>query len=50
MQRRLTWLVLLSAAIVVTALSTQERSMATPADGFVGTTLALGRFGDIRCL
>jgi Cupin domain len=46
MRRKLTWLVLLSAAIVVTALCTQK-ILATPASGFVGTTLAMGRFGEI---
>ena len=39
-------LVLFGAAIVVTALYV-GKAMATPASGFVGTTLALGRFGEI---
>jgi hypothetical protein len=46
MRRRLTWLVLLSAAIAVTALYTRN-VLATPAKDFVGTTLAMGRFGEI---
>jgi hypothetical protein len=41
MQRKLTWLVLLSAAIVATTGS----AMATPPAGFTSTTLALGRAG-----
>jgi hypothetical protein len=44
MRRRLTWLVLLSAAIVVTALYVGN-VLATPANGFVGTTLAKGTLG-----
>ncbi len=46
MRRKLTWLVLLSVAIVVTALYTRN-VLATPPEGFVGTTLAVGRFGEI---
>ena len=46
MRRKLAWLVLFGAAIVVTALYV-GKAMATPASGFVGTTLALGRFGEI---
>jgi hypothetical protein len=46
MRKKLTWLVLFTAAIVVTALSTRK-VLATPASGFVGTTLAVGRFGEI---
>jgi hypothetical protein len=46
MRRKLTWVVLLSAAIVVTAIY-GRKALATPASGFVGTTLALGRFGEI---
>ena len=41
MQRRLTWLVLLSAAIGATAGS----AFATPPTGFTSTTLALGQLG-----
>jgi hypothetical protein len=47
MRRRLTWLALITTAIVVTVLYHAKNVMATPADGFVGTTLALGRFGEI---
>jgi hypothetical protein len=46
MRRKLTWVMLLSAAIVVTAIYTRK-ALATPASGFVGTTLALGRLGEI---
>ena len=46
MRRKLAWLVLFGAAIVVTTLYV-GKAMATPASGFVGTTLALGRFGEI---
>ena len=48
MRRRLTWLVLLSAAIVVTALYHARNVLGTPANGFTGTTLAVGRFGEIN--
>jgi hypothetical protein len=41
MQRRLTWLFLLSAAIVATTGS----ALATPPQGFTSTTLALGQVG-----
>src|SRR5713226_2497948 len=47
MRRRLTWLVLLSAAIVVAALYLAGNALGTTANGFVGTTLAKGRFGEI---
>jgi hypothetical protein len=47
MRRRLSWLVLLSAVTVITPLYLAKKVHATPADGFVGTTLALGRFGVI---
>jgi len=47
MRRRVTWVVLLSAAIVATALYHARKVNATPAGGFVGTTLSQGRFGDI---
>ncbi len=49
MRRKLTWVVLLSAAIVVTALYVGN-ALATPASGFVGTTLAVGRFGEMDVL
>lgn len=47
MRRRLMWLVLVSTAILFTVLYHAKKVQATPADGFVGSTLALGRFGDI---
>lgn len=47
MRQRLTWLVLFSAAIVVTALYHARKVLATPSEGFVSTTLAQGRFGAI---
>jgi hypothetical protein len=47
MRRKLTWLVLLSAAIVITALYHARNVSATTAGGFTGTTLAQGRFGEI---
>jgi quercetin dioxygenase-like cupin family protein len=46
MRKRLTWLVLFSAAIVVTALYHAKNVLATQAQGFTGTTLAVGRFGE----
>lgn len=45
MRQRLTWLVLFSAAIVVTALFYSGKVSATPATGFVGTTIAKGTLG-----
>jgi hypothetical protein len=50
MRRRLAWLVLFSAAIVVTALYHARKVLATPSAGFTSTTLALGRFGEIDVL
>ena len=49
MRPRLTWVMLLGAAIVATSLYARK-ALATPATlppGFVSTTLALGRFGEI---
>jgi hypothetical protein len=46
MRRKLTWLVL-GAVIVGTALYHAGNVLGTPANGFVGTTLAKGRFGAI---
>ena len=46
MRRKLTWVVWISVAIGITALYTGHL-LATPASGFVGTTLAMGRFGEI---
>ena len=40
--------VLLSAAIGLVVLYQAGTARATPADGFVGTTVALGRFGSIQ--
>jgi quercetin dioxygenase-like cupin family protein len=45
--RKLT-LFILGAAIVVTALFCAKPAMATPPDGFTGTTIAQGRFGEIN--
>ena len=45
-RRKLTWAVLLGAVIVVTTLYA-GKVLATPASGFNGTTLALGRFGEM---
>lgn len=47
MRRQLSWVVLLGAAISVTALYHARKVHATPARGFVGTTIAQGRFGEI---
>jgi hypothetical protein len=44
MRRKLTW-VILSAAMMVTVLYT-GKALATPPLGFVGTTIAMGRFGE----
>jgi hypothetical protein len=46
MRRKLTWVALFSAVIMVTALYTGN-ALATPAIGFVGTTVGLGRFGEV---
>ena len=46
MRRKLTWAALLGAVIVVTTLYA-GKLLATPVSGFVGTTLALGRFGEM---
>ena len=46
MGRKLTWILLIGVA-VVGAAAYGERVFATPASQFTGTTLALGRFGDI---
>ena len=47
MRRRLLWVVLFTAVIAITALYHARRAKATSSEGFVSTTLALGRFGDI---
>src|SRR5437879_4310321 len=46
MRRKLTWLIL-GAVIVGMALYHAGNVLGTPANGFVGTTLAKGRFGAI---
>jgi len=47
MRRNLAVLALSGAAIAGTAAYHAREALATPASGFVGTTLATGRFGDI---
>lgn len=47
MRRRLPWLVLFVAAIAVTTLRHPGRALATTAEGYKTTLLAVGRFGDI---
>jgi len=47
MRQRLTWLVLFSAAIVVTAIFYAGNVRATPANLFMATTIATGTFGEI---
>lgn len=47
MRRKLTWVMLIGAAIVITATYSRP-VLATPAGGFAGTTLAKGRFGEIN--
>src|SRR5258708_17049617 len=47
MRRKSIWLVLCSAAVLVTALYYAESVLATPASGFKATTVATGTFGDI---
>ena len=44
MRRKLTWLVVLSAAIVVAALYNSRNVLATSANGFKATTIATGTF------
>jgi cupin domain len=46
MRSRLTWVMLLGATLVISNRYATPVH-ATPASGFVGTTLAVGRFGDI---
>jgi quercetin dioxygenase-like cupin family protein len=50
MRRKLTWVLLFTAVIVVTALYHARKARATPSQGFVSTTLALGRFAEIDVL
>jgi quercetin dioxygenase-like cupin family protein len=47
MRRRLAWLLMLGAAIAVTALYDPESALATPAERYKTTLLAVGRFGEI---
>jgi hypothetical protein len=47
MPRKLTWFVLFNTAIAVIALYCARNVWATPASGFAGKTVAVGRFGDI---
>ena len=48
MRRKLTWVVLFSAAILVAAIFYERKASATPANsGFKATTIATGTFGDI---
>jgi quercetin dioxygenase-like cupin family protein len=47
MRLKLTWVTLMGAAIMMAAPYARP-VLATPAVGFVGTTLSLGRFGDIN--
>jgi quercetin dioxygenase-like cupin family protein len=47
MRRKLTWLVTFGAMVVVAA-SGSKPLLATPAIGFVGTTMAVARFGEIN--
>lgn len=46
MKRQLTWLFAITA-VLVAAGTYLDTALATPASGFVGTTLAVGRFQDI---
>jgi quercetin dioxygenase-like cupin family protein len=46
--RRLTMMLALTGAAIAIAASTTRPVLATPASGFTGTTLALGRFDDIN--
>src|SRR5947208_3134280 len=48
MRRKLTWVLLFSAAILVTVLYHAKKALATPSQGFTSTTLSQGRFGPIN--
>ena len=48
MRRKLTWLVVLIAVIVVATLYNSRNVLATSASGFTATTLAKGTFGEIE--
>lgn len=47
MRKKMTWVLSFCVAIVVAGLFQARKAQATPASGFVGTTLAQGRFGEI---
>jgi quercetin dioxygenase-like cupin family protein len=47
MRRSLTWLALFGAIVAVTALHHLGRALATTAEGYESTMLAVGRFGEI---
>ena len=47
MRRNMMWVTLLGAAMALTSLYQEREVMATPASGFTGTTIALGKFGPI---
>jgi quercetin dioxygenase-like cupin family protein len=47
MHRRLTWPLLFSSTIVITALYHPGIARATPAEGYKSTVVAVGRFGEI---
>ena len=47
MRRKLTWALLFGATIMMVTFHAARPVRATPAGGFTGTTLAVGRFGDI---
>ena len=47
MRRKFTCLILFIAATLVAMLYDSRTVLATPAEGFVGTTIAVGRFGEI---
>jgi len=46
MRRKLTWLVLACAAILIVAIHQEENVLATPANGFKATTIATGTFSE----
>ena len=48
MRLKLIWVMLLGAAIIAITAQYTKPVLATPAVGFVGTTLARGRLGDIN--
>lgn len=47
MKKKMTGVVLFVVAIAITALYHTKKAQATPASNFVGTTIALGHFGNI---